>query len=72
MVVLVVVVTGAPITLALNNLVGLMSALNLSIRLIYEVQKMIIPNLNVYPLAENSICFAVSPPGLVGVHLIVD
>ena len=52
----VVVVFGAPIIFALKNFVGLILALNLK----------------VYPFDENSICFAVRPPGLVGEHLIVD
>lgn len=55
-VVVVVVVLGAPTIFALKNFVGLMSALILK----------------VYPFPENSTCFAVSPPGLVGEHLILD
>jgi len=55
-VVVVVVVFGAPTIFALNNLVGLILALIL----------------NVYPLMVNSTCLATKPPGLPGVHLILD
>jgi len=55
-VVVVVVVLGAPTIFALKIFVGLMFALILK----------------VYPFPENSTCFAVSPPGLVGVHFMLD
>jgi len=55
-VVVVVVVFGALTIFALSSLVGLIFALILK----------------VYPLAENSTCFAVSPPGLEGEHFISD
>jgi len=55
-VVVVVVVLGAPTIFALSSLVGLMLALNLK----------------VYPLLENSTCFATRPPGVLGVHLMLD